>query len=41
MAPDWVSYDSSDLPQTWRHQSVVSALVAVVQDLEDRVGALE
>lgn len=41
VAPDWVSYDSSDLPQTWRHQSVVSALVAVVQDLENRVGALE
>ncbi len=41
VAPDWVSYDSTDLPQTWRHQSVVSALVAVVQDLEDRVGALE
>ena len=41
VAPDWVSYDSTDLPQTWRHQSVVSALVAVVQDLENRVGALE
>jgi hypothetical protein len=40
-AADWVSYNDDDTPETWRHQSVLSAVVAVVQDLESRVGALE